>query len=868
MAEGGTESLPSSEDKENNVENVPIEMGPSERELNRLEKAQTTALFNENATRNMERRLEYLIKESQLYDHFITNSKRREGRGSQKNKKFVKGKEGKAHKAGENSQAKDVFKFYSTPDFIQNGVMRDYQIEGLNWMISLYENGISGILADEMGLGKTLQTISFLGYLKHTKELSSKLKYLVVVPKSTMQNWLNEFKRWCPTIKVLALQGEKYARKRLIKTVLKRKQWDVLLTSYQMVFIEFNALLKTKYHTIILDEGHSIKNEQSLTARQIRKVKTNHKMILTGTPIHNKVHEFWALMNFLMPDIFNSGEDFDRWFEDMEVLNNAELTDRLKAIIKPFLLRRIKSDVEKQLLPKQELKVYVGMTDMQEEWYRKVLLKDVELINEQGYKYKMKIDCLIMHLRKVTNHPYLFEGAEEGPPFIEGDHVIENSAKMVVLDKLLSKFKAEGSRVLIFSQMTRMLDIIEDYCQYRKYSYSRLDGSLLGDDRTKQIDDFSKSGSDKFIFLLSTRAGGLGINLASADIVILYDSDWNPQMDLQAMDRAHRIGQTKQVKVFRLIVEKSVDERIVECAEMKFALDQKLIKGNHGARSNMLKRIVTMDMEQHIQGKAVKLVDEDLDTLLTRCQERQKKEDAEKADVMVLKHKYESLYKFDGEDYKEKQEQMRQKVQNQTEDIPRWTRRARAAGPASGPSLDDQPFYLQKYYAFWFFSKPLFAFIQKEKLFYMKIKGIQGRNANERTAIESAKCLTHTERLEYEKLLRSSFKDWTVTHFEKFIKASAKFGRNEIDKIRDYMRVQVLNNQLEDYAKVFWERYKEIPNYQKYIKIVEDGEARLNGTQPIKRTVEISSDDDDVVLVSPPPAKIQRTDAIETIDLT
>uniref|UniRef100_A0A1B0D2B7 Uncharacterized protein n=1 Tax=Phlebotomus papatasi TaxID=29031 RepID=A0A1B0D2B7_PHLPP len=717
MAEGGLEIIPDPENKENEV---PIEMGPSGKELKRLEKAQTTALFNENATRNMERRLEYLIKESQLYDHFITNSKRREGRSPDKNMDLPR------RKAGESHKSKDVFKFHSTPDFIQNGVMRDYQIEGLNWMISLYENGISGILADEMGLGKTLQTISFLGYLKHTKELSSKLKYLVVVPKSTMQNWLNEFKRWCPTIKVLALQGEKYARKRLIKTVLKRKQWDVLLTSYQMVFIEFNALLQTKYHTVILDEGHSIKNEESLTARQIRKVKTNHKMILTGTPIHNKIHEFWALMNFLMPDIFNSGEDFDRWFEDMEVLNNAELTDRLKAIIKPFLLRRIKSDVEKGLKPKQELKIYVGMTDMQEEWYRKVLLKDVELINEQGYKYKMKIDYLIMHLRKVTNHPYLFEGAEEGPPFIEGEHVIENSAKMVVLDKLLSKFKAEGSRVLIFSQMTRMLDIIEDYCQYRKYSYSRLDGSLLGDDRTKQIDDFSKSGSDKFIFLLSTRAGGLGINLASADIVILYDSDWNPQMDLQAMDRAHRIGQTKQVKVFRLVVEKSVDERIVECAEMKFALDQKLIKGNHGARSNMLKRIVTMDMEQHIQGKAVKLVDEDLDTLLARCQERQKKEDAEKADVMVLKHKYESLYKFNGEDYKEKKKKIRQATKI-VEDIPRWTRRARSLtiGSSLNANIPQLPFYVQTYYAFWFFPKPLQDYIQREKYFYMKTKGIQ-----------------------------------------------------------------------------------------------------------------------------------------------
>ena len=216
---------------------------------------------------------------------------------------------------------------------------------------------------------------------------------------------------------------------------------------------------------------------------------------------------------------------------------------KLHANIRPFLLRRLKADVERSLPPKIETKLYVGMTDMQRQWYKSILTKDATSLNQMGGADRVRLLNILMQLRKVCNHPYLFEGAEPGPPFFDGDHVFENAGKMALLHKLLPKLKAQGSRVLIFCQMTRMLDIIEDYLRMRGVQYNRIDGNTGSLERETAMEEFNAAGSPKDVFLLSTRAGGLGINLYTADVVVLYDSDWNPQADLQAMDRAHRIGQ-------------------------------------------------------------------------------------------------------------------------------------------------------------------------------------------------------------------------------------------------------------------------------------------------------------------------------------
>ena len=298
-------------------------------------------------------------------------------------------------------------------------------------------------------------------------------------------------------------------------------------------------------------------------------------------------------MNFLLPEIFASSDDFDDWFDlgskahaslsdkEKEEKNN-EMIKQLHKILRPFMLRRIKREVEKSLLPKIEMHINVGITEMQKSIYRQLLKKSTIEKGNSTSHYKN----ILVQLRKVCNHPYLFPGIEpEDAPEL-GEHLIKSSGKMHVLDKLLKKAQQDKSQSLIFSGFTSMLDILEDFCRFREYKYCRLDGNTELDDRQMQIDDFTSPGTDKVVFLISTRAGGLGLNLMTANTVVLYDSDWNPQMDLQAMDRAHRIGQMKQVRVYRLITKNTMEEKMVEKQTMKLKLDQLIIQKGRMAPKN------------------------------------------------------------------------------------------------------------------------------------------------------------------------------------------------------------------------------------------------------------------------------------------
>ncbi|CAB3403687.1 unnamed protein product [Caenorhabditis bovis] len=561
--------------------------------------------------------------------------------------------------------------FDSTPFYIKNGQMRDYQIRGLNWLVSLQHNGINGILADEMGLGKTLQTISLLGYMKHYKNMGS--PHLVIVPKSTLRNWANEFEKWCPSMRVCSLIGDETARNQVIREVIYPQHFDVCCTTYEMMLKTKTQLRKLHWKYIVIDEAHRIKNEKSKLSETVRELKSKNRLLITGTPLQNNLHELWALLNFLLPDIFTSSDDFDSWFSNESMSGNQDLIKRLHKVLQPFLLRRIKSDVEKSLLPKKEVKVYVGLSKMQREWYTKVLLKDIDVINGAGKVEKVRLMNILMHLRKCVNHPYLFDGAEPGPPYTTDQHLVDNSGKMVVLDKLLKKLKEQGSRVLIFSQFSRMLDLLEDYCWWRKFEYCRLDGSTPHEERQQAIDAYNAPNSSKFIFMLTTRAGGLGINLATADAVIIYDSDWNPQSDLQAMDRAHRIGQKKQVRVFRLITENTVDERIIEKAEMKLKLDNIVIQ--QGRMAEAQKTLGKDDMismirhgaEQVFAAKDSTISDDDIDTILQKAEVKtaelnEKLSTLEENSLRTMtfdtnqhtKKDY-TVYNFEGENYKEKQ---------------------------------------------------------------------------------------------------------------------------------------------------------------------------------------------------------------------
>jgi len=295
--------------------------------------------------------------------------------------------------------------------------------------------------------------------------------------------------------------------------------------------------------------------------------------------------------------------------------------------LRPFMLRRLKTDVEKELPPKKETIIFVGMTELQRKVYRSIYSKDVDALTG-ACKEKTRLLNLVMQLRKAALHPYLFEGVEDRtlPAFAE--HMIANSGKMIVLDKLLNKLKKADSRVLIFSQMTRILDILEDYCIYRQHAYCRIDGATSTTDREAAIQAFNAEASDRFIFLLSTRSGGLSINLSTADIVILFDSDWNPQMDLQAQDRAHRIGQKKMVRIFRFVTEGTIEEKIIERAEIKLRLDAMVIQ--QGRLSVKSRKLTTEDMMEMIRYGADRIfrssgstiTDEDIDLIISRGEQK------------------------------------------------------------------------------------------------------------------------------------------------------------------------------------------------------------------------------------------------------
>jgi SWI/SNF-related matrix-associated actin-dependent regulator of chromatin subfamily A member 5 len=554
---------------------------------------------------------------------------------------------------------------------------REYQLEGLNWMIRLHENGINGILADEMGLGKTLQSISILSYLYEYKNVTG--PHLVMVPKSTLSNWCNEFARFAPAFRVLRFHGNKEERQALVDTHLKPirmrdddREWDVLITTYEILNLEKAPLSKLAWRYLIIDEAHRLKNEESMFAKTVRLLNTEHRLLLTGTPLQNNLHELWALLNFLLPDVFSSSEQFDEWFNlevgDTEV--KQRMISQLHKLLRPFMLRRLKADVEKSLLPKSEIILFTGMSEVQRNLYKNILRRNIDEINNlngsNSEQSRTAILNIVMQLRKCCNHPYLFPNIEDRSQHPLGDHLFTSCGKMYLLHKLLVKMKERGHRVLIFTQMTRMLDILEDYLFGQGYLYCRIDGNTSYEDREDRIFDFNRENSDKFVFLLSTRAGGLGINLQTADTVILYDSDWNPQADLQAQDRAHRIGQKKPVQVFRLVTDDSVEVKVVERAQQKLKLDAMVVQ--QGRLQDKEKKMTKSDLldtlrfgaDKIFRNKESTVSDADIDLILEEGKKRtmemnEKLQVADKGDMFDFRlDGGMEIQVFEGKDYSAK----------------------------------------------------------------------------------------------------------------------------------------------------------------------------------------------------------------------
>ncbi|KAL4085638.1 hypothetical protein PRIC1_014974 [Phytophthora ramorum] len=580
-----------------------------------------------------EKKMDFLMAQSDVFTSFLMGGSSAVGKEMSRTKAAAKeagSRRGKGSKQADAQALQDMddarfTRVTQQPSIIKFGTMKPYQLEGLNWMIRLHDSGVNGILADEMGLGKTLQSISLLAYLREARGIEG--PHIIIVPKSTVGNWMKELKRWCPSIKAFKFMGSKDERAVQRETVVKR-DFDALVLSYEVAIIEKALLQKIKWRYLLIDEAHRVKNENSKLSKVVREFKVEHRLLITGTPLQNNLHELWALLNFLLPDVFSDSEDFDSWFNVDEEEGQENVIKKLHTILRPFLLRRLKADVEHSLPPKIETKLYVGLSEMQREWYMRVLHRDATHLNAIGGSDRVRLLNILMQLRKVCNHPYLFEGAEPGPPYQEGAHLWENCGKMTLLHKLLPKLQAQGSRVLIFCQMTSMMDILEDYMRYFSHDYCRLDGSTKGEDRDNMMEEFNEPGSSKFCFLLSTRAGGLGINLATADIVILFDSDWNPQVDLQAMDRAHRIGQTKIVRVFRFITDGTVEEKIVERAERKLYLDAAIIQQGRLAQQNRklskdeLMTMVRFGADEIFNARGSMITDDDIDAILARGEER------------------------------------------------------------------------------------------------------------------------------------------------------------------------------------------------------------------------------------------------------
>jgi len=473
--------------------------------------------------------------------------------------------------------------------------LRDYQELGLNWLISKFFEGKNCILADEMGLGKTVQSVAYLEHLYRYNNIRG--PFLVVAPLSTIQHWKREFEAWTDMNVVVYHSSENGEKSR---EMIRNKEWffknnttanrgltrfNVLLTSYELVLHDIEHLSILKWAQCIVDEGHRLKSMDSKLAEAFRTIRIDRRILLTGTPIQNTTQELFNLLHFLEPNQFRSWVEFQHRFCDASTEEAS--SDRLKELtdyISPYVLRRLKTTVEKSIPKMQETIIDIELTTVQKTYYRAIFEKNRQFLIKGCSKANMpKLINIEIQLRKCCNHPWLIEGAvEKEVPDDASDEeyfkrTVEASGKMVLLDKLLPKLKKEGHKVLIFTQMKGVLDILESYLSHKQIGYERLDGTSKAADRNSSIDRFCDPKRNRLVFILTTRAGGVGLNLTAADTVIIYDSDWNPQLDKQAQSRCHRIGQDRPVQVYRLVTRKTYEAEMFERASKKLGLDAAIL---------------------------------------------------------------------------------------------------------------------------------------------------------------------------------------------------------------------------------------------------------------------------------------------------
>uniref|UniRef100_A0A663DQE9 Chromodomain-helicase-DNA-binding protein 1-like n=1 Tax=Aquila chrysaetos chrysaetos TaxID=223781 RepID=A0A663DQE9_AQUCH len=525
-----------------------------------------------------------------------------------------------------------------------------------------YEVQHGCILGDEMGLGKTCQTISLLLYL--AKKITNKERFLILCPLSVLSNWKEELERFAPGLSFVTYIGNKEERPKLQQNLKEQSHFHALLTTYEICLKDATFLKFFNWAALVVDEAHRLKNQSSLLYKTLSEFSVGFSLLLTGTPIQNSLQELYSLLSLIEPDIFprEQVKEFVEYYQAIE--KESEPAKELHNLLQPFLLRRVKSEVAAELPKKVEVVLYHGMSALQRKYYKAILMKDLDAFESETGR-KVTLQNVLIQLRKCVAHPYLFNGVEP-EPFEIGDHIVEASGKLCLLDKLLSFLYAGGHRVLLFSQMTQLLDILQDYMDYRGYSYERLDGSVRGEERHLAIKNFGQQ--PIFIFLLSTRAGGVGMNLTAADTVIFTDSDFNPQNDLQAIARAHRIGQHKPVKIIRLIGRDTIEEIIYRRAASKLRLTNAIVEGGQfalgapkpqGAAELQLSEILKFGLDKLLSSEGSTIQDVELEDILGETEGGKwvmdvvlpRKEESEEEDTESNYWENNHMYVYEGKDY-------------------------------------------------------------------------------------------------------------------------------------------------------------------------------------------------------------------------
>ncbi|KAG8937016.1 hypothetical protein FRC02_008123 [Tulasnella sp. 418] len=557
----------------------------------------------------------------------------------------------------DNRPVKD-FPTFPQPEFGQKGKLMDFQLIGLTWLYRCWHNKQPAILADEMGLGKTVQIVTFIGMLIREDVYPA----LVVVPNSTIANWIREFETWVPEIRAVQYNGEKNARKVIREYELyhhgtKDPKFHVLVTTYDTITSagDFGVFAGVRrWECLIVDEGQRLKSDSSLLFKRLKQLNSKHCILMTGTPLNNNIRELFNLMNFLDP---GKWQDLDSLTKEYEGLTEEKIIE-LHGKLKPYFLRRVKAEVMRDLPPKSEVigkfvlnqihsscscflssnSVPVSLAPIQKEVYKTLLSDNLELLgtlvqannarNSQNVR-KSNMNNLLMQLRKCMQHPYLVSPDLEARNVDPRDShrlLIEASRKLQLLQIMLPKLKQRGHRVLLFSQFVIALDIIEDFLEGEGYQYLRLDGNTKQETRQKDIDKFNQAGSDYFIYLLSTRAGGVGVNLWSADTVIIFDPDFNPHQDLQAVSRAHRMGQTKKVLVFKLMTKGAAEEKIIQAGKRKLVLDHLIVQTMDEEENDDVQSILSFGARALFEGNNAEDIiytEHDVEMLLDRIEKEE-----------------------------------------------------------------------------------------------------------------------------------------------------------------------------------------------------------------------------------------------------